>query len=435
MDGGTWSLGYAAREIMPDDLGQNRYFMSGYGANKPVTGVYEPLYVRAALISAGETAILFLVFDLTGMARNDVQAIRTAVVGALGGAVDAVHLLFTHSHAAIDTMGLWGDLENGISGRDETYIELCRARAVEAAQAAAVDMRTGTLSFGQTPGLRDAVMDIRSPAVSDSRLTRLRFRPDDGSAETVILHFNCHPETLGGENTLISPDYPAELIRRYEEKSGARALFFNGCVGGMQTVPIFRDGEGAPLPLREQMLRMGRMLASAALAIQDSELPPFIDDRSAAVTLPMENPAFQTAVQRGILNQPLSVGEGNGYVCETELGVTILGGLKWIRVPGELFPELLLGGMLRSEDCANPNAEAETALCRVFGADALVLGLCDDEIGYILPENDFYLDASQPYIARGIDRFGRRHYEETNSLGPQTARRLISALTELWAAK
>lgn len=183
------------------------------------------------------------------------------------------------------------------------------------------------------------------------------------------------------------------------------------------------------------MLRMGRMLASAALAIQDSELPPFIDDRSAAVTLPMENPAFQTAVQRGILNQPLSAGEGNGYVCETELGVTILGGLKWIRVPGELFPELLLGGMLRSEDCANPNAEAETALCRVFGADALVLGLCDDEIGYILPENDFYLDASQPYIARGIDRFGRRHYEETNSLGPQTARRLISALTELWAAK
>ena len=31
------------------------------------------------------------------------------------------------------------------------------------------------------------------------------------------------------------------------------------------------------------------------------------------------------------------------------------------------------------------------------------------------------LNEDAPYLDKAIDRFGRRHYEETNSMGPRTA--------------
>ena len=31
------------------------------------------------------------------------------------------------------------------------------------------------------------------------------------------------------------------------------------------------------------------------------------------------------------------------------------------------------------------------------------------------------LNEDTPYLDKAIDRFGRRHYEETNSMGPETA--------------
>lgn len=51
-----------------------------------------------------------------------------------------------------------------------------------------------------------------------------------------------------------------------------------------------------------------------------------------------------------------------------------------------------------------------------------VVGLCNDELGYIIPDNDFFLDSKLPYINNGKDNFDRSHYEEINSTGPDTAR-------------
>ena len=45
-----------------------------------------------------------------------------------------------------------------------------------------------------------------------------------------------------------------------------------------------------------------------------------------------------------------------------------------------------------------------------------IVGLGNDELGYILPEYDFILDDSLPWFNEAEGD----HYEETNSLGPQT---------------
>jgi len=47
-----------------------------------------------------------------------------------------------------------------------------------------------------------------------------------------------------------------------------------------------------------------------------------------------------------------------------------------------------------------------------------IIGLGNDELGYIIPAYNFQLGAPQPWI----DEAEGDHYEETNSLGPDMAR-------------
>ena len=61
-----------------------------------------------------------------------------------------------------------------------------------------------------------------------------------------------------------------------------------------------------------------------------------------------------------------------------------------------------------------------------------IVGLGNDELGYIIPEYDFVLADSMPYF----NEADGDHYEETNSLGPQTAGILESEADRLidWAS-
>ena len=59
-------------------------------------------------------------------------------------------------------------------------------------------------------------------------------------------------------------------------------------------------------------------------------------------------------------------------------------------------------------------------LCRVAQDDSLIVfGLANDMTGYMVPTNDFILNEYGPYLDTANDRFGNRHYHETNSLSPK----------------
>ena len=101
--------------------------------------------------------------------------------------------------------------------------------------------------------------------------------------------------------------------------------------------------------------------------------------------------------------------------------------------PGELAPELAMGGFLSAETSANGTEHTRETLFDClrgypFASDRqVVFGLANNFIGYVLPENDFYLHGWLPYLLGGRDRFDRNHYEETNSAGPETARLMSGA--------
>ena len=102
-----------------------------------------------------------------------------------------------------------------------------------------------------------------------------------------------------------------------------------------------------------------------------------------------------------------------------------------------MFPELAYGGYLSAAESASgcggeANPEPLAAIAQDKGLR--IVGLCDDEIGYILPPNDFLLHPDTPYFEPTRDKHGRRHYEETNSLGPRTAETIAAVFRGMMCA-
>ena len=66
-----------------------------------------------------------------------------------------------------------------------------------------------------------------------------------------------------------------------------------------------------------------------------------------------------------------------------------------------------------------------------YGIDQMIaIGLCNDELGYIVPPSDFLLNEKTPYLSRTMDKRGEDHYEETNSVGPDCAACLAEAFAQ-----
>ena len=116
-----------------------------------------------------------------------------------------------------------------------------------------------------------------------------------------------------------------------------------------------------------------------------------------------------------------------------------VGPIRMLTIPGEILPELAIGGFdgshtqigdytdpivdLEQENAADLSLAPEGPFLKEqMGAEKnWIIGLGNDELGYIIPEYNFILDDRVPYL---IEASGD-HYEETNSLGPRTAPMLM----------
>ena len=63
--------------------------------------------------------------------------------------------------------------------------------------------------------------------------------------------------------------------------------------------------------------------------------------------------------------------------------------------------------------------------------EMLIVGLANDEVGYIVPPSDFLLNEKLPYLEKTMDYKGENHYEETNSVGPACAAVIADTFSEV----
>ncbi|MBR6620136.1 MAG: hypothetical protein IKK85_07315 [Clostridia bacterium] len=435
--GENWTVGFASSILTPEDITADKYYIAGYNPNNPAKSVLDDMYAKAVYLddNTGRGGVVICAIDCVGISRKDINDIRKLVIesGKIPG-LKSINICSTHSHSAIDTQGLWG--KNFLSdGKNEGFMNRLKELTAKAIIDAYNARKDGSLYFG-TAEDKGLLIDTRQPVDYDATLTRLRFDPADGSEDTYIVNLACHAECLGARTTVVSADFPAYMEKEIVEKTGgANVVFINGAIGGLVTCEklddVLRNFELGLEYVKEFGKDVGELVMSVA---NETELTPLINIKTEAVEVRCDNIALLLVRILGVLNNDISKDENGDISIITEVSYMELGNgqIGVFMIPGELSPELESGNFLTAEAAANGTEVDYKPLTEMSDCKhKFVVGLCNDEIGYIIPENDFFLHEWLPYFNTTVDAAGRNHYEETNSTGPETAGTLLDAMDGL----
>jgi hypothetical protein len=96
-------------------------------------------------------------------------------------------------------------------------------------------------------------------------------------------------------------------------------------------------------------------------------------------------------------------------------------------IPGELYPEIAYGGIEspKGQDFAISALETPPLMAMTKAKYVFLLGLTNDEIGYIVPKSQW--DEAEPFTYQ----YTHQPYGEINSCGPETAPTIHAAFKEI----
>lgn len=427
---GKYDVGFAMKETMPDDFGQRTYFIAGHHPGQDMTGVHDPITVRAMWIGVGEEGgIIMVSADMIGLTNSEVKIIRESLSDFSKQAnCKAINICCTHTHGGFDTVGYWGKLPK--TGKVDSYMKKIYQDIKDVCIEAYANRTKGDLFIGTTH-VPEGSIKRREPQVQHDTMTRIRFVPDNGSKETWFINFAAHPNTLGGQNTLCSADYPYFLREAIYREKDVNVLYGIGAIGSVD--PGFPEIEDRWVRTEKE----GELLAKAALSIDnDKKMEPEISVLCQPFYYTADNGVLAFL---GILHVmstklvPDPKGE-IGMALVSEMTYMKIGSQQILLLPGEAFPDVAYGGSASAEESATgrgPEINPPTFIEIADDEDLLIFGVTNDMTGYVVAPNDFILHKTQPYLSSGRDRFDRNHYHETNSLGYSAANTLTSTFADI----
>jgi hypothetical protein len=403
-------------------------WIAGFGNNRPAKGVHDPLWARAIAFRNHGVTLVMVSLDSIGIFHERFIKIRKLIDPSLR--ID--HLMFSslHDHEAPDTMGIWS--YSILHPRfDENYMGLVETACKEAVEEAVKNLQPAETILAQvTAGPEGYVDDSRKPIVYDNVIRCARFvKP--GTEETIatLVEWGCHPETLGGDNSLITSDFSGywrdAVEKGVSEPNGVKGLggmclYFQGMVGGLMTqlhttVPHRNGVDKFKEASFEKAQALGENLAILTVnALRGDKAWRPTDARLsfAAKTafVPLSG-LFNYGILLGLVHPGWYWGKG-----KTELDVIRIGDLEILTVPGELYPEIAEGGIESPEGADYPGSPVEVPPLRpqMQGKLNMIIGLANDEVGYIIPKTQW--DVKPPYA---YGRTKSPQYGEENSPGPE----------------
>ena len=434
------SVGFARVDITPDITRPT--YLAGFGHGRLAKSVHDPLFAHALVLADGSDRIAFVSVDVVGLFHPLVERVRAKLPG-----FKYVLVSSTHNHDGPDTMGLWGKTAF-TSGVDPEYLARVEADIVAAVRQAGAKLTPVTARFGTAKG-PELLHDGRDPQVKHDELVVVRFDAAGGKPAGLWVQWNVHPELMADTNTAVTADHVGYTVAYLEKKYGCPVAYFSGTLGGLLTnlkVPLTAP-DGAPL--RDGTFektavygrKVGELAERAEAAAVPAALTPF-ELRTQQLLVPMTNPLYKVAAVAGVLRRDFYQFTGdptpaefqvaadiNGRVgIRTELGLLRLGELQVAAIPGEIYSELVVGGV-PDPAAANvdfPDAPVEPAVyAQMIARHKMLIGLANDEIGYILPKRQW---DEKPPFAYGLTK---APYGEVNSVGPDTAPTLLAAFKKL----
>ena len=461
-----------------------------FGGARAAEGVTTDVEARALAFVQGQVTIVIVYVDCIGLLVGDMDNIRQHPM--LAG-LNITHVIVgaTHAHDAPDTVGLWGP-DPFTTGREDFVINALYDAAAGAIYDAVTSAKPATMQIASTllindpsnkQGLTDKWnKDIRDPVIFDPTLTIARFvdASDPNTTIGTLVNWADHPEVahFSSDVATVTAHYPHYLRDAIENGVtaatsvyaaqdlagvGGITVFVQGALGGqigsLSDHQVYPPGPGG-VPVmddsdaKEQAIG-NNVGAKALTALQSAEsvgeLPLSIV--SAKFYAQMQNTLLDTAYLIHLLgphpvagydpNQPIDV--GNYPWMPLRSTYVQIGPLGIVTVPGELHPELWVGGYDQSwtwgyqfYDATKPNppnfAEApqppymrDLVLAKPGVRYPVVAGLAEDYIGYIVPAYNYVLDSSDPYITQAAGD----HYEEEYSLSPLVEEHAIHPVLQL----
>ncbi|MBR4857580.1 MAG: neutral/alkaline non-lysosomal ceramidase N-terminal domain-containing protein [Clostridia bacterium] len=422
-----WSAGYARRVLTPEDIDETRYFLGGYlkFPAQEATGVIDDLYVRAVVLddNSGRGAAAFAWIDAVGFMNADIKDIREKLSDITGnGKLISIDVGSTHNHSAVDTQGLWGNIPK--TGRNQEYIDAVIQKTADAIREAYNNRTEGTLYYSSKT-CPEMFYDGRDPYSIDEKIHLFRFVPNaEGKKEIYIANFGAHPVNLGWGNTEISGDYPYYVENEVITEKNADFIFVQGAIGGAIHADMGTDkGIPAELTSFEKTKEYSKIVADILyeLAEKGEAVEPILNVKHAQVDFEVNNFIFLLAERAGLCNVKAFKEDGKVYLT-SEIGYVEIGkNVKIVEAPGEVMPEIIYGGFYSAEEAYNGTEYPYEGIATRFGEndEVLVFGLCNDAVGYIVPDNDYSASNEEG------------HYEETVSTGSKSATAFSKAVFTL----
>lgn len=420
-------------------------WLAGFHNSRPAQGILDPLWARAMVLDGGDVKIALCVIDMIGFGNDEVIATRK-LIAETNPWLDYVIIANTHVHSSPDLIGQWGpsDYKRGVN---PAYLNQVQVGIRDAVDEASKSLRPAVFRFAEeNEKLKPLVGDTRAPLVFDASLKLMQVM-DAVSGETLgtLMNWGNHPETLWSDNIQISSDFPDPWRNMVEsgisvgdsvlmEGVGGVAIFLNGAVGGLMTThpdmsvvdPYSGDSFKKQSP--EKMRAQGRALAKITLeTLRDTIWKPEsklnISLRAKSIALKMDNQLFHLAAFIGLFDR----GFTSWKHIRSEVSAWSIGSATFVHVPGELYPEILHGGIEspKGADFGIDPVEIPAIQTQIPGRFKFFGGLSNDMIGYIVPKSQW--DVTPPYAYD----YTNRPYGEINSLGPETGPKIHAAVLKI----
>ena len=447
-----WSLGYSSRSILPDDVGEGRYYIGRDVTPRIAEGVYDDQRIRVCVIddNSGEGAVVFGAIDSLGVTSADVRSIRAGVLDYCkekGIKVSSINIGATHAHTALDVQGVGtaffyklflGGLANIITPlydvpmlRDSNNFKSHFINeSIEAVKEAFEDMENGRLYYDTIDGSyymrdkRDLITKDEMPMMPS-----LYFVPDSGSESTYITEIGCHPTSFSADNMLVSSDYIYYLDEYIKENTGSNVIIVQGALGQITRDNIEYDE--SELSDYEKIGAETKALgeAFADLIINGDytrELDPIINVKHRELFMTPENSLLRLACEIQLVNNKIYYLEDGSVAMATELGYLEFGNvLGFAMFPGEFYPETFWGNEI-TENATWDGTEWQypSMHTSVEGIEVYPISLMNDATGYVVPDNNFAFMGHIANIKRSVA-------DELLSVGKHTGSYLIGEYLKL----
>jgi hypothetical protein len=379
-----FKAGISVRVVTPDPL---LPVIGGIGASHPVTGKKGELTVRALVLEEGTNRVAIVSSDFLGFPAVLGNRVRAAVKD-----IPAANILIgaTHTHSAPDCYG-FPDGKGGTAS-DPKYLEMVCRRMAEAINEATQQLQPARLKIATGPAKGKIAFNYYAEHLYDPRCSVIQALDNTGKPIATLVNYAIHPEVLGSDVGICSPDLIGPLYDEIAAKGGGIGIFMNSAQGGMVTADN-RLEKGGDARTWDECLRIGHLLGDEAMRIvQDAEVQatPHLFCAARKLVLPVDSQGM-----RSLMKQMPGFDSSTGERVTTQFNLVNVGNAQILTIPGEALPNI--GYYLKR---------------KMRGENNLLFGLTNDAFGYILTKEDF-------------DSFERYSYISRTSLGERTGAILV----------